>query len=212
MSTTATKRSYVNASADALAFRELFPSSCYQVWEFAGSLRRCKREVGDVEHVIIPVFGNYQQHDGLFVEEKHGNLLWHRLDQLVEQGVLSKHVYGKVKVPQTVITPTDIYDKGPPIEKPVHRWGEKYRGVDFRGFNHEIFLADLDNLGPTLAIRTGPWEFSKMLVSSLPKRGLVNEGGYVRPADKPDQIISCPTEEEYFKLCGIRYLPPEKRF
>jgi len=25
-------------------------------------------------------------------------------------------------------------------------------------------------------------------------------------------IVSVPTEEEYFRLCGVNWLPPEKRF
>lgn len=187
MSTTTAKRTLAHALADAEAFKSLFDPSLYERWEFAGSLRRRKSEVGDVEHVIIPRF------------EGELNCLWHRLDELVKAGTLTKHIYGDQNAPGL------LFAGGSP------RWGEKYRGVDFRGFNHEIFTADLDNWGPTLAIRTGPWEFSKMLVTNLPRRGFVNEGGYVK-IESTGERISVPSEEEYFKLCGVKFLPPERRF
>ncbi len=39
-------------------FRAMFDPSTYTRWEFAGSLRRKCPDVGDLEHVIIPVIGD----------------------------------------------------------------------------------------------------------------------------------------------------------
>lgn len=235
MSTTDHKRHLDEAFMDAGAFRELFDASAYAEWIFAGSIRRQVQRVGDVEHVIIPNRG-LAPNGGLFAEEV--NLVMHRVDQLVAEGVLTKHIYSNGV-----------------------RWGERYRGVDFRGFNHEIFIADADNLGAILAIRTGPGTYSRMLVTQMQKHGFMQDKGYVWnkqsvicacgwagndqackwvtghvgkawvkdpdgrdggpfamfcPAcDRADQIshekISVPDEEKYFRICGVPWIPPERR-
>jgi len=111
MSTTETKRPHAQAMEDAEAFRALFPLSTYERWEFAGSLRRRKPEVADIEHVIIPSFGEVETGDGLFTTSTRMNLLWFHLDSLMRGPAgLEKHWYGN-----------------------GNRWGDKYRGVDYRG-------------------------------------------------------------------------------
>jgi len=235
------RRAWQAAMADGEAFRGKFPASCYARWEIAGSVRRQSAGgVKDVEHVIIPAFGDVPDGDSLFAATVRVNLLWHHLDAMLKAGQVAKHVYGHA-------------DTG----APKHRWGEKYRGVDFRGFNHEIFSADLDNWGSVLAIRTGPAEFSHRLVIDLQKNGYVNDGGYVwkksaincpcgwaggwsalrcvaagdAPTAKftkgPGEPVVCPkcgdgaglkmdrvpaaTEEAYFRLCGRAFVPPTGR-
>jgi DNA polymerase/3'-5' exonuclease PolX len=210
MSATETKRPYAQALEDAEAFRALFPPATYVRWEIAGSLRRRKSEVGDVEHVVIPAFGDVERGDGLFSTRERTNLLWFHLDSLMRGTAgLEKHWYGN-----------------------GNRWGEKYRGVDYRGANHEIFIATVDNWGATLAIRTGPVEFSKRLVTGLLRNHRRNKDGQVwRCRDCPTvcpvgtekcpdcdgtglipvEAISVPTEELYFELSGIGFVPPERR-
>ena len=80
-------------------------------------------------------------------------------------------------------------------------------------FNHEIFLADEMNFGAILAIRTGPPEFSKMLVTKLLNGGSYRQHeGYVRPwPGDPNAIHAVPTEEEFFKVCGVGFVPPGER-
>ncbi|MCC6947593.1 MAG: hypothetical protein IT539_07470 [Bradyrhizobiaceae bacterium] len=53
MSTTKTKIPLAEAEAHAKRFRDLF-EGCYDRWEFAGSIRRKRPEVGDIDHVVIP--------------------------------------------------------------------------------------------------------------------------------------------------------------
>lgn len=157
MSTTTMKRSRAEALKDAEALRAMFPADCYERWEFAGSLRRGRPEVGDVEHVIIPRAGQVRG-DDLFAEPQTVNLLFHHLDALVKGGEVTKHIYGTTGF----------------------RWGEKYRGVDYRGFNHELFCADADNFGCIYTIRTGPAEFSQRLVTMMKQRGMYRQqDGYV---------------------------------
>lgn len=207
---TGTKRKLAAAAIDADAFSDLF-AGCFDRWEFAGSVRRRVPEVSDVEHVVIPAFAT-KPADALFGEPVRVNRFLERADELVASGELTKHLYAN-----------------------GFRWGEKYRGFDYRGHTHEVFCATPDNFGPTLAIRTGPADFSKRLVTGLLRNGLRNKDGqvwrcipcagcgpYSAIQEKcpecggtcliPTEVIPCPSEAEYFKLCGVPFMPPERRF
>lgn len=189
MSTTTVKRPWAQAMEDAESFRALFPAACIERWEFAGSLRRRKSEVADIEHVVIPAFGDVPRGDGLFTVQERVNLLWHHLDAMVKAGTVSKHVYGGAG----------------------YRWGDKYRGVDYRGFNNEIFCADADNWGNTFLIRTGPAEFSQRVVTRLKDGGMYRQvEGYLIHVHTADRV-PVPDEETYFRLAGMQYVPPERR-
>lgn len=196
------------ATADAEAFRDLFPRECYERWEIAGSVRRLKNDVADVEHVVMPRFGEIEVTSGLFPQKETVCLLWFHLDSLIQKGDVAKHMYGAT---------------GP-------RWGNLYRGCDFRGFNHEIFTADELNWGAQLTIRTGPSEFSQRMVSYLPRRGYRqhkhrDNRGYVFPLDYANEleaatgpvdidrsrIVPAPDEETFFGLCGQLWVEPSKR-
>ena len=163
MSTSSVKRPLAQAIRDAEAFRDLFPPACYEQWHFAGSLRRSRANVGDIEHVVVPKHGDIEVSGGLFAETEHVNLVMYRLDELVRTYVLTKHLYGGEK-PGTTASP---------------RWGDKYRGVDFRGFCHEVWMAAPGALGAQLAIRTGPAGFSQMLVTRLKMHGYLQHEGHV---------------------------------
>jgi hypothetical protein len=172
------RRPWQQALADGEAFRELFPPACYERWEIAGSVRR--RSPGgakDVEHVVIPRFGDVPDGDSLFAATVRVNLLWYQLDAMVKADRVSKHLY------------TSHGKDG--VDRVAPRWGEIHRGADFRDFNHDIFAADADNFGSVLAIRTGPGEYSKMLVLKLQYNGYVNREGHVWDKTK----MSC-------SLCG----------
>lgn len=91
----------------------------------------------------------------------------------------------------------------------THRWGDRYRGVMFRGFRHELFMADRDNVGAILAIRTGPADYSRWLVTELRRRGTPMEGGYVRHSS--GAVLPCESEAAFFMRCGVRWVEPHKR-
>jgi hypothetical protein len=213
MSATDTRLSLAEATFAARKFRDLFPPETYERWEFAGSLRRGCRDVGDIEHVVVPRFVDLPGAD-LFATPAPTNLLMRLLDELVRQGAVSPHDYGGRQ-----------------------RWGPLYRGVDFLVLAtslHEVFCADADNWGPILAIRTGPPDFSRRLVTSLRKSGYRNKGGYVwrcrrcpdaikaeHPGERcpkcqgtylePVEKVGVPDEQTYFRLCGVPFTKPEER-
>lgn len=186
---TGAKRPIAEALADAEAFKALFPPTCYQRWVVAGSIRRQKPEVGDVEHAVLPAFGPINVGGGLFAETKEGNLLWHHLNQLVANGTLAKHVYGATG----------------------YRWGERYRGMDFRGFLHEIWTATETNFGNILFIRTGPAEYSQAIVTQIRNGGrYVQDKGFLVEVATGNRI-PCPDEATYCRYAGIPLLSPTER-
>ena len=188
MSTAVVKRDWADAMADAEAFRELFPRQCWERWEFAGSLRRRRPEVGDVEHVVVPAFGEVDTGTGLFGQTERVNLLNFHMDALLRGGVIEKHWYGN-----------------------GNRWGEKYRGCSFRGFAHEVFQADADNFGCQMLIRTGPADFSERAVSRLKAGGMYRQqDGYVRHVAS-GEVVPVRDEAAYFKLLGVAFIEPERR-
>jgi DNA polymerase/3'-5' exonuclease PolX len=90
------------------------------------------------------------------------------------------------------------------------RWGEKYRGVDFRAFNHELFMADADNWGAVFLIRTGPAEFSERVVTLIKATGMYRQqDGYLVHVATGERV-TVPDEETYLRYAGMSYVEPEK--
>lgn len=212
---TGTKRDYKTARTDAEYFQSLFFGT-YERWEVAGSVRRRKPEVGDVEHVVIPKWESLPA-DDLFATPEPANLLLRRCDQLMLEGKIARHVYGNDQ-------------RG----APKYRWGERNRGCEFRNFNHEIFTADFDNWGSKLAICTGPADFSRQLVTDIRASGhrnykgmvwrcstcpSVDERGLCEPdcqwcegsGLKPENPVPVLTEKFFFELASMDWLEPEAR-
>ncbi len=180
---TSIRRPLAEALRDAQDFRALFPAIYYERWEIAGSVRRGKADIGDVEHVVEPI----------------------NVDAF------------RIKVNELTFDPDDIFsDDRAPFRKHVycdgrHRWGDKYRGLNYRGFAHEIFVADAKNFGSVFALKTGPAAYSEMLVTVLKRSGRLQQiDGYVKYT-KDGAIYAVPTEEAFFEACKVRWIPPAER-
>lgn len=195
MSTTSVRVPLPAALNAALRFRQLFcgdgpESDLFDRWEFAGSVRRRREFVGDIEHVVIPRTG-IARPVGAFIDETV-NLVTNRLDWLLEDGVVEKQVKSDGRT----------------------RWGPLYRALVFEGRVHEVFLADERNWGCILAIRTGPAELSACLQRRFNAGGNYRQhDGYLRYVSGPaaGEIVSVPTEQGYFNLAGVPFVGPEMR-
>jgi DNA polymerase/3'-5' exonuclease PolX len=159
MSTVDTRLAYAEALFAAEKFRDLFDRASYVRWEFAGSVRRRCQDVGDIEHVVEARFADVAG-DDLFGSPKRVNLLFRRMDELVSKLSIYRHDYGGGRV----------------------KWGDKSRCADASSLGilvqHDVYLADAENWGPLLAIRTGPADFSKQLVTGLLRNGYRQKDGY----------------------------------
>lgn len=177
---TGTRIPLAEAQREAQAFADLF-GGVSDRWVIAGSIRRECPDVGDIEHVVLA----------------DPDRLWERLDSLMPGT-------GLFESPSPVGLSKAVYPDG------SHRWGQKYRGVVRNGIRHEIFLASATNWGSVLAIRTGPWEFSKSLVIGLYRSGLRNDGGMVVKVSDGTPV-PCPTEQDFFEFAGAKWREPKAR-
>lgn len=180
------------ASNVATAFLALISDTCERI-EIAGSIRRREMSIGDVEIVCKPIVKPLQDDEWLGDMAQQVNHLHARLDQLVSDGSVQKRLKSNG-------TPT---------------WGTKHRSLMFGSFPVDIFMIYEDvQWGAAMAIRTGPADFSKLLVT--PKTG----GGYMpRQTSQEDfklwylgSVIPTPTEDEFFKQLGFDQAPdPQDR-
>lgn len=184
---TGERHTYREAADAANRFKRLF-DGLYLKWAIAGSLRRHKPDVGDIEHVVMPNYG-LRRPIGTMLQE-NVDLVRHKLDEMLGSTV-TKAVYSDGKT----------------------RWGDKYRGVMHDGHRHEVFIADDRNWGAMLAIRTGPADLSKRLVTQIRNQGYMMREGYVRYArgKAEGHVIACPTEERFFQMCAEPWCDPENR-
>lgn len=180
MSTTSVKRDLATAITDARAFCDLFAGT-YERWEVAGSVRRKKPEVGDIEHVVIP----------------RPNFLA-RMDELTLD---PDALFAKTDAPLTKA----VYSDG------TTRWGPLYRGVCFRGFRHEIFCAAPENWGAILAIRTGPADFSTRLVTRMKQWGIYRQQGGFVIEQATGAVVPVFSEVDFLALCGSTWIEPSVR-
>ena len=89
------------------------------------------------------------------------------------------------------------------------KFPSKYSQIIYQGEKMDIFWCNQDNWGNIFLIRTGPWEFSKKLMSTRANiRGLKHEGGYLWHGNKK---LRCPEEKDVFEMLGLPYIKPKNR-
>jgi len=179
----------------ALEIKNRLDSGCKRI-EVAGSLRRRKPHVGDLELVAIPL-----PHGELFTQRCPDEDLDALLSRLISDGVLHN----------------------PQLCGPKYR---KYESARLAGLFLDLFLCDVETWGVLFAIRTGPAAYSKRLVTPTSKGGLlrndlkVHRGRVWEPLDGIARLGSLaegewralPTREErdFLELCG-GWREPERR-
>ena len=123
---------------------------------------------------------------------KYAPNLLARLDRMVAEQLIVKAAYG---------------------EKRTTRWGEKYRGFVYQGLRIEVFIAEENNWGYQLWLRTGPgeanaWVMQQCISRYAPYRAV--DGYWTDVAS--GRRIRTRDEAEMFKLLGINYIvPPQLR-
>lgn len=159
--------------------------------EVAGSIRRGRPDVGDIELVAEPIVSEVP--DGMFATTSI-NRLTEAIDYSVEGGLLANH-------------PTD------------RKRGERYSKVVHRdsGLQVDVFsVLPPASWGVLLLIRTGPADYSHRLVTDARKRGLHVGGGALHRGGLGCGTFTCevvPTDDERDVLAalGLPWTPPEER-
>ncbi len=170
-----------------------------QMVKIAGSIRRGRAEVKDIELVVVPKFKPMEmQSDDLFQPEISAMIsqlyLWAKSQTLIKW----------IKPGTSEIVPWEV--------KPD---GKYWRGL-VSGFSEEpvkldLFIAGTNNFGVIYAIRTGSVEFSAALAGYIKTRTAyqLQQGNLVSKIG--GNLLACPTEESFFENDGIQYVPVANR-
>jgi len=176
------------AIADRL-LSELGPS-CERI-EIAGSVRRGKPDVGDIEIVAVPK--TTEQRD-LF-----GNSVAAGFAGALPNG---SAIDGAVQ--QFVLAGARLLKNGP-----------RYKQIALpEGINLDLFLVlPPAQFGVIMAIRTGPAEFSKWLVTARKDGGALPSNCQVRAGAvwRDGAIVPMPQETDLFNFLGLAWSEPGQR-
>lgn len=179
------QRPYKEALACADRLAKLLQPSCERL-SIAGSIRRGVPVIGDIELVAIPS----PLETDLFGETTRTSVDW---------WVDSAKANGEI----------DVIKDGAKYKQ--FRW----RDDDDTLMQVDLFLATPDNWGYILMLRTGPWQFSKRMVT-LRTQSIYGhrppeyqvEGGQVWQGDK---AVPVSEEKDLFALWGMDYIEPRDR-
>lgn len=187
------------ARVEAERLREFF-SGCYDRWEFAGSLRRAKPFIRDIDHVLIPRLTRARRSEATLFDlgEEVVCRVGHACAALVSEGTFR---WGRDGAGREA--------RGPRL----------YR-LEYAGRRHELWLASRENWGAILAIRTGPATLSRLVVTRMRRFGyLMVNGRLHRQSVSSDSgsrgvildAVDCPDEATFFQAAGMDCLQPGER-
>lgn len=205
-----TRYGLLEAEAIALAIVERLAPFCERL-AIAGSIRRRVAEVKDVELLAIPA--RRQQQPGLF-EDLPVTVKAPPVDELDE-------ALGEML--------GDLVVRKRPDRRGRTFWGPSDKRILWRyGVGHadwipvDLFGASFETWGAKLALRTGPWELSKRLVTPRAQGGLMpddlqfTKGGLYRFDTQTNArfrtFVPTPDEATLFRELGLPYVAPERRF
>lgn len=156
--------------------------------EIAGSIRRRKHQVKDIEIVAIPKWYRRADPEDLFGAEKS-----FKIAQWIKPGA--------EEIESWAIKPDGKYWRG--------LYGKTVIGnVAVDGLKVDIFLAAENNFGLIYALRTGSAEFSKALVTHAANIKMPCIEGYLTHGGAP---IHTPEERDVFDALNLKFIPPEER-
>jgi DNA polymerase/3'-5' exonuclease PolX len=162
----------------------------------AGSLRRRRPFVGDIELVFVPtlVLPAKDLFDSVFGTQspKLQDLADQMLNQELEKGRLKKRIG---KDGHTAWGPSNKLAYDPETTIPM-----------------DLFATTMENFPMLLAIRTGGKQSNIDLACAAQRRGWKlkpYEGGYEHR--RTGEFHLCPDEEDVFRFVGIQYAPPTHR-
>lgn len=192
---TATRVRLADAAAISRELVDILELGCERI-EVAGSIRRRRPDVGDIELVAVPRLQTVTIREGLFESrEVVSNELEVLVDAFLLDGTLRPH-------------PTDP-KRGPKYSKLLHRAS---------GLQVDLFSARPETFGLIYLIRTGPAEYSQRFVTDIRSLGWhVGHGelhrGALACADRLGQCEIHPTPEEHdvYAAIGHPWIDPTVR-
>lgn len=187
----------MTAAETARNLVDLWSPYCERL-EIAGSIRRGKPDPHDIELVAIPKVREEERQVDMFTKATV------EID-LLSNALEDEKARGRV---------ADRLDKN---GRPA--WGQKFKRLQYLRPGHGGWAVDLFAVtwpaqwGVIFAIRTGPWDFSRKVVTSQLQGGVMPVG--MRVADgvlwRSNEMLDTPEEEDFFRHIGIPCWPPEER-
>lgn len=154
--------------------------------EIAGSIRRGRPQVGDIEIVAIPRF-----------EER----------KRAAQGTL----FGPERAPRTERASL-LWDAVDALGVTCTKRGPVYRQFTWRGVRVDVYTCERGNWGWILFHRTGPGYLRAKIGSMLVDQGFAAVDGWIWDARGLSiDRVETPEEDDVFRLLGIAPLSPERR-
>jgi DNA polymerase/3'-5' exonuclease PolX len=171
---------------------DLLSLSCERI-AVAGSVRRERPDIGDIEIVVAPLFE--LEPEGLWGEPATIDRLASRLGELAFEGLL---------LPRLVT----VTRKDGSVES-QQRVGHRYQALAYRGFPVDLFIVRPPaSFGVIFTIRTGPADWSQRLVTDCQRRFNRVENGQLLHFGKP---VDCPDERDFLLAIGQPWVEPADR-
>jgi DNA polymerase/3'-5' exonuclease PolX len=175
--------------------------------EVAGSVRRRRPEVKDIEIVAIPKWETRHRGGLLLLPEERAaepvNLLWEAAKRLERNGAMRWIKPGTPHLVDWPLRPDGRY------------WRGLILGPDYtEQIKLDLFLCDRDNWGTIFLIRTGSAEFSHAVANRARlmgrpfRNGRLTDGG---AGLRPPHPIATAEEDDVFRLLRLTSIPPEER-
>lgn len=158
----------------------------------AGSLRRELDQVGDIEILYVPRWGEERSRKA----DLFGGPNFEKVD-LVDRTLLDLIAGGAL-------------EKRRRKDGALAGYGElnKYVVSTGTGVPVDVFRTTTENWGMSLVVRTGPASWNKAMMSRFQSLGL---GGHVDGVTRGGVELPCPGEEAVFRLLELPYVPPHQR-
>ena len=160
--------------------------------EIAGSIRRGKPDPHDIEIVALPKMEHVGYEDLFSTKPNTRNLFEEILTQWQTNGVLHHR----------------------PDKNGRPAWGPRFKRATIHGVAVDIFsVLPPAQWGVIFAIRTGPADFNRALVTSKLEGGFMPMGMQVKDGAllRNGQAVPTPEEEDYFGAIGVPCWPPAER-